>query len=691
AADNSHVVPDSSPHITLNAAWDSIRPILRWTWLGGVLIVALIAGIRIVRFQRMLTGTLLASKRLQSITDELARRMDLRKSPEVRVVESAAAPLVWYFGRRATVVLPLRLLNALDEHQLSLVLAHELSHLRRRDHWVRVIELTVSVLYWWNPLAWWVRRRLHAVEEQCCDAWVSWIYPDRNRDYAESLLKAAELLPSHSPFPVLASPFLNAPTLKERIEMVLTNRSQRMASRGATLWLLVLAAAVIPVGLGGILQGEEHAEAGLPKADPQVPVTNVSVKQAVRETPTAATTSTADSKLNDRSDEIDAAIARLRKLGAFVREFHPRDNPDYWVQIISDGLDPLSGVPATNFDDAAMEDVELIGRGVAVHLHLRETSITSTGLKRLASAGRIEMLELNGPNIDDEMLKILPTLPLQGHLDLNSDLLSDKGIQIVAKCRELTGIGLTGRSLTDACLEPLTGLPKLQGVTLGETFSRAAFETLSRIEGLTNLDISAVTPELSDLKKVPKLQRLSLSGKKYDDDAALVIAETFTSLEQAYLRGTSITNAGVEHLSRLKTLKVLTLDNSRIDDGVADSIRKMKQLTWLSVNHCAVGDETLAAVSECPGIWFLSFNQTSITDTGVAHLIKLQRPLTLNLVRCKGVTDASVDSLALLPDAVGTNFQLNDSSITQKRARELQAMLPHAQISWGIPPVPLKD
>jgi hypothetical protein len=472
--------------------------------------------------------------------------------------------------------------------------------------------------------------------------------------------------------------------------MVLTNRSQRMASRGATLWLVVLAAAVIPAGLGGILQGKEHAEAGLPKADLQAPVTNVSVKQAVPETPTAATTSTADSKLNDRGDEIDAAIARLRKLGAFVREFHPRDDPEYWVQIISSGLDPLSGSPA-NFENSAMEDVELIGRGVAVHLHLRNTSITSAGLKRLTSAGRIDMLELNGPNIDDEMLKILPTLPLQGHLDLNSDLVTDKGIQIVAECRELTGIGLTGTSLTDACLEPLTGLPKLHGVTLGETFSRAAFETLSRIEGLTSLNISAVTPELSDLKKVPKLRRLSLSGMKYDDEAALVISETFTSLEQAYLRGTSITNAGVEHLSRLKTLKVLTLDNSLIDDGVADSIRKMKQLTWLSVENCAVGDETLAAVSECPGIWFLSFNQTSITDAGVAHLIKLQRPLTLNFVRCKGVTDASVDSLALLPDAVGTNFQLNDSSITQKRARELQAMLPHAHITWGIPPVPLKD
>jgi beta-lactamase regulating signal transducer with metallopeptidase domain len=65
---------------------------------------------------------------------------------------------------RYPVVLPMRLLSALDKQQTAMVLAHELAHLRRRDHWVRGLELVVSVLYWWNPLVWWVRRRLHAVE-----------------------------------------------------------------------------------------------------------------------------------------------------------------------------------------------------------------------------------------------------------------------------------------------------------------------------------------------------------------------------------------------------------------------------------------------------------------------------------------------------------------------------------------------
>lgn len=199
AADELRPAVPARPGITLTTVWFAIRPVLIWTWAGGAGIVALLAGMRIVRFQRMLAGTLPGSQRIRSVVEELANRMELRRSPDVRVADSAVAPFVWCAGGRATVVLPLQLLSALDDKQTAMVLAHELAHLRRRDHWVRALELVVSVLYWWNPLVWSVRRQLHAVEEQCCDAWVAWAYPDRTHDYAQSLLKAAELLSSHAP------------------------------------------------------------------------------------------------------------------------------------------------------------------------------------------------------------------------------------------------------------------------------------------------------------------------------------------------------------------------------------------------------------------------------------------------------------------------------------------------------------
>jgi uncharacterized protein (TIGR03067 family) len=417
--------------------------------------------------------------------------------------------------------------------------------------------------------------------------------------------------------------------------------------------------------------------------------TLILVEMTPSEEPIAAAPPTA-AKVKGRGPEIDAAIVRLRQLGAFVREFDLRGDPQYWVQIISTGVGVATHDFAENFDDAAMDDVEIIGRGANVQLHLRRTSVTVAGLARLVSAGRIDMLELTGPNIDNAMVKILPKLPLQGHLGLSSDLLTNSGIQPVSECRELTDISLGGKLLTDACLEHLTGLPKMQGVSLGKNFTRAVFAILARLARLTSLDVSAVTVDISDLTQVPKLRTLSLQGRKYNDEAAFTIADTFKSLEEAYLCDTSITNAGVQHLSRLGTLKILTLDNSLIDDGVADSILKMKQLEWLSVRDCAVGNDTLAAVSECPEMRYLFLVHTPVNDVGIAHLVKLKRPLALYLSDCKFVTDASVKSLAQLPDSESLHLSLDGSGITENGARRLQGELPHARIRWSIPPVPSK-
>src|SRR5437667_428240 len=81
------------------------------------------------------------------------------------------SPVLWTIGRTPRLLFPAGLLERLDREQREALLAHELAHWRRRDHWVRLVELAVLVLYWWHPVVWWARRELHEAEEQCCDAW----------------------------------------------------------------------------------------------------------------------------------------------------------------------------------------------------------------------------------------------------------------------------------------------------------------------------------------------------------------------------------------------------------------------------------------------------------------------------------------------------------------------------------------
>jgi beta-lactamase regulating signal transducer with metallopeptidase domain len=217
-------------------------------WIGGAVLSALAAGTRIVRFERRLKGMLPAPERLQNLAREIARKLGVRQMPDIRAVESIEVPLLWWAGRRPTIVLPMRLFQQLDDEQVSLILAHELAHLRRRDHWIRAIEMVVSVVCWWNPLVWAVRRQIHRAEDLCCDAWVRWAFPDCTKRYAEVVLQAAELLNSSGiglrPLP--ASPFLGSDSLKARIEMILQSRFAPGLSKRSLVVVVLFAAATLP-------------------------------------------------------------------------------------------------------------------------------------------------------------------------------------------------------------------------------------------------------------------------------------------------------------------------------------------------------------------------------------------------------------------------------------------------------------
>ena len=74
--------------------------------------------------------------------------------------------MLWAIATTARLLIPEPLLGRLSEQQWDTLLAHELAHLRRRDHWVRRFELFVVGLYWWHPVVWWARRELQEAEEQ---------------------------------------------------------------------------------------------------------------------------------------------------------------------------------------------------------------------------------------------------------------------------------------------------------------------------------------------------------------------------------------------------------------------------------------------------------------------------------------------------------------------------------------------
>jgi hypothetical protein len=192
--------------------------------------------------------------------EQLARQIGLATCPPLRVTAAHVCPFVTPGMKNPMVVLPTRLLAELNRDQVNSVLAHELGHIRRRDHWVRFFDVCVLSLNWWNPIAWWASRRLHRAEEECCDTLVVWALPDSRRIYGQTLLKAVEYLTGEERWPAMAGTPFGGCILERRIEVILNHSMKHKISRLGVALVLVMSTVVLPVGMSRAFPEDKDAQ-----------------------------------------------------------------------------------------------------------------------------------------------------------------------------------------------------------------------------------------------------------------------------------------------------------------------------------------------------------------------------------------------------------------------------------------------
>jgi Zn-dependent protease with chaperone function len=114
----------------------SLSFVLLSAWLASSGAWLVVAGRRIVQFHRGLKSTAIASTAVQDLARAVANRLGYVSPLEVRIAESQLPPLLWCVGR-PKIVLAQGLYSTLGTDELRGILAHEISHLLRRDHWAR--------------------------------------------------------------------------------------------------------------------------------------------------------------------------------------------------------------------------------------------------------------------------------------------------------------------------------------------------------------------------------------------------------------------------------------------------------------------------------------------------------------------------------------------------------------------------
>jgi bla regulator protein blaR1 len=226
----------------------SWQTVVAAVWLAGSAGWFLLAGWRVVRFRRLLCFAEPAPESLRKTAQRLARRLKLRTVPVLYLIPGRLPPMLWAVGSKPLLLVPRDLLAQLSAAQQETLLAHELAHLQRRDHWVRALEFVVTGLYWWHPAVWYACRALREAEEQCCDAWVVTLLPEAGKTYATALLETLDFLAGPRPsVPALASGMGQVSDLKKRLTMIMCATTPPALTWRGTLAVLALGLCVLPL------------------------------------------------------------------------------------------------------------------------------------------------------------------------------------------------------------------------------------------------------------------------------------------------------------------------------------------------------------------------------------------------------------------------------------------------------------
>ena len=228
------------------AAWGALL------WLVGVtlLIGRTLAGFGILRRLRRQAhvqreGPLFAALRQARAALDCHPGVDVATSPSIR------SPMVLGI-LRPLIVVPADLVQRLRGDELTLVLMHELAHVRRCDNLTLLLQRLVTAALFFHPAVWLCGRMLRREAEQACDDLVVGVTA-RPEAYARGLTLVAEEAAHSNPrtrrVPMMSTFAATESDLSQRIRRTLDGRASRMGPRArvlAVVLLFPLAAVTLP-------------------------------------------------------------------------------------------------------------------------------------------------------------------------------------------------------------------------------------------------------------------------------------------------------------------------------------------------------------------------------------------------------------------------------------------------------------
>ena len=321
---------------------------------------------------------------------------------------------------------------------------------------------------------------------------------------------------------------------------------------------------------------------------------------------------------------------------------------------------------------------------------LRPHEITDIELQRLVdvpeAAAQIQSLDMTGASVGSGAIKLLPQFPNLRTVKLTGVRPPPGNFTGFSSQATFEEIDLDGTTIDDAGIEAL-----------------ATVKTIRRLNLANNSAISPVG--LIPLGSLGELADLDLSATRVNDQMAPVLARL--PLVRLHVTRTAITDQGLVHLAKIKTLEDLELSFCSQVSGVGFRVFKGAHLKRLGVSQTQFGVEGLAAIRGMRSLEYLNLYAAGIVEhtrglvfgslTGLKTLIMGNNQMTdLGMSRwfkgCKSleelkisghrtITDQAMQGLITLKslrhvDCTGTN-------VSSRGAAFLKTRIPDVQVTIG--------
>jgi bla regulator protein blaR1 len=267
------------------------QPPMRWSTVATAIYLA----VSVSLLARFAVGFILARRLVRSslrIHDQRVRakissraQLDgLSFIPQVH--ESALISVPVTIGAfRSAIVLPCAW-HDWDDEKLDAVIAHEMSHVARRDALTQRVSLLHRAIFWFSPLAWWLNRHLADLAEQASDEAALSCGADRNQ-YARTLLgffEALHVAPGRVWWHGVA--MANVGQAEKRLERILGWKGAVTMSLKKSVVVIIVALAIPVVYLAAsarpisLKQDAHEAMPQVPPAPPQASLSTPAIAPA---------------------------------------------------------------------------------------------------------------------------------------------------------------------------------------------------------------------------------------------------------------------------------------------------------------------------------------------------------------------------------------------------------------------------